>query len=156
LSMDYRPGADFGRAAALAHALAHAIQVEGLPPQTLLNVNIPGAGAKAEASGNGDAGAGERYAWTRLGQRLYRDLVESRTNPRGQTYFWIGGPPEFGDNPPGTDLHAVQHGIASVTPLGLDLTHQGLLAQLPRWRLHGFEAVLAGEHQSRVGQPAQG
>lgn len=120
-------------AAHLAHALGHAVLAEGLPPQTLLNVNVP--------PGEGPHG----YAWTRLGKRVYRDQVESRTDPRGNTYYWIGGPAAPGADQPGTDLHAVHRGVASVTPLGLDLTHAELLQRLPSWRLSGFEAVTAAE-----------
>ncbi len=137
---------DFSPAARLCHALCRAVLKEGLPPQTLLNVNVPGPpgpGQPPPVSGS--------FSWTRLGQRIYRDQVESRTDPRGRTYYWIGGAAEPGNDPPGTDLHAVHHGLASVTPLGLDMTHADLLARLPSWRLHGFEATLHEEHQDPAG-----
>jgi 5'-nucleotidase len=130
-----RGHSDFAPAAELCHALSRAVLREGLPRQTLINVNVPPATQRPG------------YSWTRLGQRVYRDNVDVRTDPRGNTYYWIGGPAEEGEEPPGTDLHAVQHGVASVTPLGLDLTHTGLLERLLEWRLHGFEAVMAEEHQ---------
>lgn len=148
-----KSGMDFRPAAELSHALARAVLAEGLPPQTLLNVNVPPSF---------QVGAG--YGWTRLGQRVYRDMVESRVDPRGHTYYWIGGAAEPGEDPPGTDLFAVRHGVASVTPLGLDLTHVGLLERLPDWRLHGFEAIMADEREPprrldgplpRAAQPAQ-
>lgn len=134
-----RGGIDFEPAALLAHALARAVLREGLPRHTLLNVNVPQAKeGRPLLSG---------YAWTRLGQRNYRDQVEVRRDPRGGTYYWIGGTAEPSDDPPGTDTHAVHHGLSSVTPLGLDLTHSGLLTRLPEWRLHGFEAIMEHEHQ---------
>jgi 5'-nucleotidase len=123
---------DFSHAAAFAHAMGHAVLDKGLPQQTLLNVNIP-------------PGKLDGYRWTRLGRRIYRDQVEERTDLRGRTYYWIGGPDVgFGDVP-GSDCHAVRDGLASVTPLDLDLTHSHLLAQLPGWELRGFEAVLERE-----------
>ena len=133
-------GFDFAAAAHLAHALAHAVLSEGLPPQTLLNVNLPPQGAPS-LSGGPTRG----YTWTRLGRRVYRDHVDSRTDPRGNTYYWIGGAAAPGADEPGTDLHAVHGGVSSVTPLGLDLTHGELLRRLPAWRLAGFEAITAAE-----------
>jgi 5'-nucleotidase len=116
-----------------AHALGHAILAEGLPRGTMLNVNVPGV---PELGG---------YRWTRLGQRLYRDQVETRVDPRGRRYFWIGGPPLTTDEGEDADAPACAAGLASVTPLELDLTSRQLLARLPGWRLPGFEAILAAE-----------
>lgn len=130
---------DFQPVAALCHALARAVMSEGLPRFSLLNVNVP--------QPSGDVPIQPGYCWTRLGQVVYRDQVERRTDPRGGRYYWIGGMAQPAGDPPGTDVHAVTHGLASVTPLGLDLTHGGLLAKLPSWRLHGFEAVMAHERQ---------
>ena len=128
VSMGTGLGADFAQAAEFCKALAPVVAQQGLPTQTLLNVNIPGP--KAPRPGE--------FRWTRLGQRLYRDQVEHRTDPRGNTYYWIGGAAEPFDDPPGTDVHAVHHGYVSVTPLGLDLTHGDLLNRLPGWQLQGF------------------
>lgn len=135
-----RPRMDFQPAAELAHALARAVLREGLPPKTLLNVNVPQP-AEGQPPRPG-------YCWTRLGERVYRDVVDGRRDLRGHTYYWIGGAALDAEvDPPGTDMHAVKSGLASVTPLGLDLTHAGLLERLPEWRLHGFEAVMEHEHQ---------
>ncbi len=122
-------GDDYGPAAALARALGAAVLEHGLPPGILLNVNVPSA--------KGPAG----YRWTCLGERLYHDKVDVRSDPRGRKYFWIGGPEVgFGDVPD-SDCLAVRDGVCSVTPLELDFTHQPLLAEVPGWRLDGFEHV---------------
>jgi 5'-nucleotidase len=122
-----------------AHALGHAILAEGLPRGTLLNVNVPSSG---ELQG---------YRWTRLGQRLYRDQVETRVDPRGRRYFWIGGPPLVSDEGEDADAPACAAGLVSVTPLDLDLTSRSLLEHLPGWRLPGFEAILRQETKSDGG-----
>jgi 5'-nucleotidase len=132
---------DFGGAARFAHALAHTVLAMGLPPQTLLNVNIP----------PGKLGG---YRWTRLGRRIYRDQVEERADLRGRHYYWIGGPDAGFSDVPGSDCHAMRDGVASVTPLDLDLTHAHLLEQLPGWELRGFEAVL--EHEAQAGAASAG
>jgi 5'-nucleotidase len=136
-SMDRGGGPDdLARAARFARALAHAILSEGLPPKTLLSVNVP----RGELAG---------YRWTRLGDRIYRDQVDERTDPRGGKYFWIGGPAVSVDGSPDSDGLACQHGIVSVTPLDLDVTHHDLLGALPGWRLPGFEAILDAEATRR-------
>jgi 5'-nucleotidase len=43
-------------------------------------------------------------------------------NPRGETVYWIGPAGSARDAGPGTDFHAVEHGLISVTPLDVDLT----------------------------------
>lgn len=135
VSMGYAAGADFGPAAALVHALATTVQRERLPQGTVLNVNLPGpAHVRAQDSRT-------QFMWTRLGQRAYHKHVDSRKDPRGHAYYWIGGPPQTHDDPPGTDAFAVHRGLGSVTPLTLDLTHHDVLSTLPTWRLDGFVAL---------------
>lgn len=133
ISLERGPLEGYALAARFAHAVAHAILAEGLPPKTLLNVNLPNRGPI------------RGYRWTRLGQRTYRDQVEVRTDLRGQRYFWIGGPELEGEDAVDSDVTAVKTGRASVTPLDLDLTAHRLLDALPGWHLPGFEAILDEE-----------
>lgn len=74
----------------------------------LLNVNVP-------------PGDGWEIASTRLGQRLYDDEVVYRDDPRGREYLWIGGKNVRHDQAEGTDTAAWDAGVASVTPLTLEL-----------------------------------
>jgi 5'-nucleotidase len=120
----------FEAGARFAHALARAVLAEGLPPGTLLNVNVPQSPPPVG------------YRWTKLGKRLYRDQVDERADLRGRRYYWIGGPAAGYGDVPGSDCAAVQNGVVSVTPLDLDLTHSGLLERLPSWHVDGFERVL--------------
>jgi 5'-nucleotidase len=78
----------------------------------LLNVNVP------------RGWAGEIRA-TRLGARIYEELVDFRTDPRGHEYLWLGGPGVRHERDAGTDTDAYDDGAASVTPLLLDLTATG-------------------------------
>ena len=64
---------------------------------------------------------------TRQGQRVYRDRLDHRIDPRGHSYYWIGGDTPTGVVEDGTDYGAIKSGYISVTPLHLDLTaHQCL------------------------------
>jgi 5'-nucleotidase len=139
VSMGYGPGADFLPAAQLCHAVAQAAVRSGLPEKTILNINLPGAEHRSTVA----AGKPPAFMWTRLGQRSYREHVDSRTDPRGNTYYWIGGPVAPCGDPPGTDAYAIQRGLASVTPLHLDMTHKQLLAELPSWEVPGLDLVVS-------------
>ncbi|MBX7232817.1 MAG: 5'/3'-nucleotidase SurE [Caldilineales bacterium] len=104
-------------AAASAVVIAGWVLRRGLPANTLLNVNVP----------NLPLAAIKGYRATRLGQRVYRDVLVERTDPRGAPYYWIGGDPPTGLQEAGTDLEALSHGYVSVTPLHMDMTHRPLL-----------------------------
>ena len=80
----------------------------------LLNLNFPRGYVR---------GAAIRPA--RLGARIYDELVDFRTDPRGREYFWLGGPGVRHEPEPGTDTEAYDAGVASITALVLDLTATG-------------------------------
>jgi len=72
---------------------------------------------------------------TRLGQRIYEEIVDVRFDPRGREYIWIGGPGFRHVREAGTDTDAYDDGAASLTPLTLDLTsssRSNLVADLAR------------------------
>jgi 5'-nucleotidase len=53
------------------------------------------------------------------------------TDPRGQSYYWIGPPSEGALLRGGeTDYHAIEDGAVTVTPLHMDLTHEETLRRL--------------------------
>jgi 5'-nucleotidase len=91
-----------------------------LPSPFLLNVNIPNL--PYEALGP--------LTPTRLGRRHQAEPVIRSQDPRGREIFWIGAPGACRDAGEGTDFHATAHGLVSVTPLQIDLTHQSQLALL--------------------------
>ncbi len=59
---------------------------------------------------------------TRLGSRIYEEAVDFRKDPRGREYLWLGGPGVRHESNPGSDTDAYDEGVASITPLMLDLT----------------------------------
>lgn len=90
-------------------------------PRTLVNVNFPALAAQDVH--------GIRVVRQGFHDYARGSLVEG-TDPRGYDYYWFG---LHGiEHTPGhaTDLEAIQDGYVSVTPLQLDLTHEGSLAQL--------------------------
>jgi 5'-nucleotidase len=72
---------------------------------------------------------------TRLGRRIYRDVLVEREDPRGHKYDWIGGEPPTGVIEEGTDIAALAANRISVTPLQLDLTADATISELRAWQL---------------------
>jgi len=127
-SLDSAPGSgerDFGPAARVAAQVAGKALKEGLPAGVLLNVNVP-ALKDDEFKG---------FMVTRQGLRLYHDALDSRKDPRGHPYYWIGGDYPTGVVEEGTDFGALAAGYVSITPLQLDLTAYKSLEKLKAWNL---------------------
>jgi 5'-nucleotidase len=105
---------DFAIAAGFAGELVARVLSNPLPPDTLLNVNVP-------QFRDGERPRG--VALTRMGKRRYGDAIVEKVDPRGRKYYWIGGEELSFVEEEGTDFHAVSHGCISVTPMHLDLTN---------------------------------
>ena len=116
---------DFRAAAEFTATLVDRIVERGIPPKTLLNVNVP-AIPKQDIKG---------WQITRMGKRHYSETIVERIDPRGGKYYWIGGDDLGFANDDGTDCHAVNEGYVSVTPLQVDLTDYQLLqnSSLPKF-----------------------
>ena len=126
ISLVGRGEPDFRPAAAFARKLAGELGRRGLPPGTLLNVNVP-------------PGEPRGAQITRLGKRTYSAAVVRKVDPRGRAYYWIGGDEQAHENVPGSDCDAVfDRGLISVTPLHLDLTLHALVEELRDWDLPGL------------------
>jgi len=115
---------DFARAARFTRKLARKVLQEGLPEFSLLNVNIP----------NPRDGKYAGVKITRLGKRVYHDILIENIDPRGKKYYWIGGEPEWEDFDH-SDWSATKDGYVSVTPLKMDMTDYKLRTQLSAWKL---------------------
>jgi 5'-nucleotidase len=93
----------------------------------ITNVNVP---AGTELRG---------YAVTKLGKHSYGFDVIEKVDPRGRKYYWIGGNEYQHEDVPGSDCNAVlREGLASVTPLQLDLTDEPTRRLVREWALDGF------------------
>jgi 5'-nucleotidase len=124
-SSDSFESADYSGPASFAARLVQYVERHGLPADMFLNVNFP-AIPWDKVKG---------VAVTRLGRRVYRDELVSRTDPRGRPYYWIGGKPPGGVPDSGTDIWAVANGYVSVTPVTLDMTAYHFREDLRRWNL---------------------
>jgi 5'-nucleotidase len=105
----------FNDAALITQRIVDIIKNKAFIKNTFLNINIPNI---PHNTLNG-------FKVTKLGKRIYNDEVLERIDPRGGTYYWIGGNSENYEDMRGTDFYAVEKGYISITPLGLDMTHRG-------------------------------
>ena len=105
---------DFAQAAASAATVAAAVLGRGLPPRTLLNINVPRQAVK-----------GLRI--TIQAKRNHVTSVSQSIDPRGQPYYWIEEGQSDWEPHDRSDYQAVRDGYVSVTPLHPDLTHYGAL-----------------------------
>jgi 5'-nucleotidase len=112
--------ADFEAAGQAAGALVRFLLQRGLEPGICLNVNIP-ALPFAEIRG-------VRVA--RLGKRVFRDVIVEKTDPRGKSYYWIGGENPTWEPDEASDFHAVSNGYVAVTPLSFELTDYKAIVEL--------------------------
>ena len=67
---------------------------------------------------------------TRLGSRVYSNVITDQVDPHGRPYLWIGGQGPTWAREDGSDHNAVDEGYVSLTPLMVDLTHYGLLNEM--------------------------
>lgn len=113
--------ANFASAAAFARVLAGRILGEGLPDGVFLNVNIP-------------AGAVGGIRWTRQGRRVVSPGPINAGRSGNGKYLWIRRNTGIWRPDPDADFLALQQGMISITPLGVDWTHhQQDGKQVSRW-----------------------
>jgi 5'-nucleotidase len=108
---------------AITGLIRHIVGIEGLPSDTLFNVNLPPLRASAIK--------GVRL--TRLGRRVFSDSLKRMQDPWGREIYWIGGGTVAWSGGPDSDFRAIQEGYISVTPLHLDLTHFNMLRTAADW-----------------------
>ncbi len=99
--------ADMDSAASLAQRVTQTLLQHQITSPLLLNLNVPKGHSAIRA--------------TRLGRRIYHDEVHFRLDPRGREYMWLGGAGVDHPGMPGSDVEAFDAGVASLTPVALDL-----------------------------------
>ena len=120
--------ADMRAAAAFARKISAEVLKRGLPPGTLLNVNVPNVPPE-EIKG---------VSVTKQGRSWWDDGFETRRDPVGRDYYWLVGEYVW-DKDPVVDDSALQRNMISVTPLHYSLTDEALFEQMQDWnigRLH--------------------
>jgi 5'-nucleotidase len=123
VSLVLQEGRHFDTAASVTRQLVTQLADHPLPPNTILNVNVPDL--PLDQLGG--------LATTRLGFRHRSEPVIRTTDPRDRPVYWVGNAGSGQDAGPGTDFHAVAAGQVSVSPIKVDLTDHGSLGPLGDW-----------------------
>lgn len=86
----------------------------------LLNINIP---ALPEKDIKG-------YKWTKVGKRIYNDIIKQRKDAAGNVEYRIMGCELSGLAEEGTDIKSIDDGYITISPINLDFTDYKLLNRL--------------------------
>ena len=117
----------FGPAARFAHALCAQVLAAHSREPLLLNVNVP---PHVDPT---------RFRFTFLGKHSYGTGVVEARDPRGKSYFWIGGSDYQHEDIPGSDCNTVYTDrMISITPLHLNLTDADRMRALSGWTVPGY------------------
>ncbi|MCZ7591053.1 MAG: 5'/3'-nucleotidase SurE [Kiritimatiellae bacterium] len=103
--------------ARIARDLVPKLAKNGLPPETLLNVNVPNLPFE-QIKG---------YRVTHMGRSRFTEVFHRRTDPRGNVYYWMDGEMLMLDESDDSDIKALENGYVSLTPIWFDLTHRAVL-----------------------------
>lgn len=115
----------FAVAANFAAKISKKILKEKLPPGVVLNVNVPNV-SKDKIKG---------YTFTTLGKRNYGDIIVMKKDPRGKSYYWIGGDEAGYDDIHGSDCNAILANYISITPLNVKITDLSFLQEILNWKI---------------------
>jgi len=106
---DYEPDMPMTRAARWAARLIQAFPGFELETSVFLNINLPPDNGRPYKD----------FLFTKPGMRKYKDIVIHKTDPRGKSYYWIGGKPKW-QKTSGTDFAVVKSGKISISPMKPD------------------------------------
>ena len=123
ISLDVLRDMNFSTSKIVAKKIASLVMNNGLPKDTLLNVNVP---KDIEGGISG-------YQVTRQGAIHFKDNFEKREDPRGRIYYWMSGEVKDTDNDLESDGVAIKKGYVSVTPLQLQMTNFDFIDKLNDW-----------------------
>lgn len=111
---------DFSESIKVAKAMTEKAIQDGIPENTLLNINVP----KGEPKG---------IRVTKQGFKSARPVISEHIDPRGKPYYWIGEVRDGFLAEGGTDFEAIDEGFVSVTPMRADLTDHFAIETLRTW-----------------------
>jgi 5'-nucleotidase len=122
---DYTWEADFSQAQDFIFTIVTQALKNGIPKDTVLNVNIPKL-KKSNIKG---------IKICRQAKANWKEKFDKRTNPMGKDYYWLTGEFLLLDKGEDTDEWALANGFISVVPTHFDLTAHHVIQELNSWDL---------------------
>jgi 5'-nucleotidase len=123
VSQEGRETFRFPVAANYAARIVRQVLAQGLPDETLLNVNVPNLALRAIK--------GVRI--TCLSRRRFDNPIIEKLDPHGRKYYWIAGTRVSWSRSKNADHEAIEQGRVSVTPIHLDCTNYAALDHFRAW-----------------------
>ncbi len=117
--------ADFTYAGKFARKLVKKVLLEGLPPDTILSVNIPNV-AESQIAG---------VVITEQGSSRWQEDAIERHDMFGNPYYWLSGTLRLLDETLRKDEFAIRQNYVTITPLSCDLTNHPFISAVEQWNL---------------------
>lgn len=134
----------FDVGARYAARVASEVLAHGLPPETILNVNIPDVPLRGIKG----------VKVTCLSRRRFNNPIVEKVDPRGRKYYWIAGTRQSWSRQKDADHEALARHMVSVTPIRLDTTHHAMLNHFKAWE-GALSRPLAGQAPGRRRLPGR-
>lgn len=125
ISLDSLKDPDFDFAAQFSKVILRFLSAGGLSDGTALNVNIPALPPEKIRG----------VCITRQGMARFEERFESRTDPRGNVYYWLAGERFVGNGRSDDDFIALKQKKITITPIQYDLTSEKELERLKSFSL---------------------
>jgi 5'-nucleotidase len=106
-----------------AARVAAQVLLNGLPVETILNVNVPNVPLRSIKG----------VKVTCLSRRRFENPIVEKVDPRGRKYYWIAGTRKSWSRRKDADHEALERHMVSVTPIHLDTTHHEVLERFKTW-----------------------
>ena len=123
ISLDAHADPIWDSAARVARLLLTRVLEHALPEGVFLNVNVPNR-AWSDLKG---------VAVTRMAHSRFNEVFHRRFAPHAREYYWLDGTLELLGDSSGTDVEALENGLVSITPVGLDRTDHSAIPRLREW-----------------------
>ncbi len=123
VSLAFAKDYNFTQAAEIVEYLLENDIFSILSDKTVLNINVPPL-SWSKIKG---------IKVTKLGHRKYNDFINKRIDPRGRSYYWIGGEAPLWSEKGDTDFDAIKKGYVSITPITIDMTKYSCFPKVKDW-----------------------
>lgn len=119
---DFSHQADFSHCVPFIKTIAKQVLANGLPKNTLLNVNFPHIRQGIKG-----------IKICRQANAKWFEEFDHRLDPYNREYFWMTGKFNLLDKGEDTDAHAINNGYASIVPTQFDMTAHHAIPELNSW-----------------------